>query len=118
MILVDTSVWIDHLRRGLPGLAGQLEEGTVLCHPFVVGELACGNLGNRNEILDLLQELPKASVAEDSEVLHLLQAGRLFGRGLGWVDAHLLASAKLTGCSLWTLDKALAKAAGEIAQAF
>jgi predicted nucleic acid-binding protein len=118
MVLVDTSVWIDHLRRGHPGLIEQLEEGAVLCHPFVVGELACGNLQKRSEILDLLQALPEAIVADQNEVLHLLQEWRLFGRGLGWIDAHLLASARLSGCPLWTLDKSLAKAAGEINQDF
>ena len=86
----------------------------MLCHPFVVGELACGNLQNRFEVMGLLQELPTVSVADQEEVLHLLQAWRLYGRGLGWIDAHLLASVRLTGCHLWTLDKSLAKAAGEI----
>ena len=118
MVLVDTSVWIDHFRRGHPGLSEQLEEGAVLCHPFVIGELACGNLQNRVEIMDLLQALPMAPVAQQDEVLHLLQERRLHDRGLGWVDAHLLASAQLTGCPLWTLDKSLAKAAGEINQAY
>lgn len=118
MILVDTSVWIDHFRRGHSGLFNQLEEGAVLCHPFVVGELACGNLQNRFEVIDLLQELPMAPVAEHDEVLHLLQERRLYGRGLGWVDSHLLASTRLTGCLLWTLDKSLAKAAEEINQAY
>ncbi len=118
MVLIDTSVWIDHFRRVHPGLSDQLEEGSVLCHPFVVGELACGNLQNRIEVLELLQALPEATAADQDEVLYLLQEWRLFGRGLGWVDAHLLASARLSGCSLWTLDKSLAKAAGEINLAF
>lgn len=114
MVLVDTSVWIDHFRRGHSGLFEQLEEGSVLCHPFVVGELACGNLGNRTEILDLLQALPMAPMAEHGEVLYLLQELGLYGRGLGWVDVHLLASARLLGCPIWTLDKGLAKAAGNL----
>jgi predicted nucleic acid-binding protein len=118
MVLVDTSVWIDHFRRGHSGLFEQLEEGSVLCHPFVVGELACGNLRKRTEILDLLQALPMVPMAEHDEVLHLLQGLRLFGRGLGWFDAHLLASARLSGCPIWTLDKSLAKTAGEINRAF
>ncbi len=90
----------------------------MLCHPFVVGELACGNIQNRIEVIDLLQELPMAPVADQGEVLHLLQTWCLYGRGLGWVDAHLLASVRLTGCHLWTLDKSLAKAAGEINQSY
>ncbi len=114
MVLVDTSVWIDHFRNGNSGLVAHLEEGTALCHPFVVGELACGNLQNRNEVLGLLEALPVASVAEHGEVLHLLEEWRLFGRGLGWVDAHILASARLSGCGLLTLDKALAKVIDEI----
>jgi predicted nucleic acid-binding protein len=118
MVLVDTSVWVDHFRRGHSGLIEHLEEGAVLCHPFVVGELACGNIKKRSEILNLLQALPEATVADQDEVLHLLQEWRLFGRGLGWVDAHLLASARLSHCSLWTLDKSLEKAASEINQAF
>ncbi|RKX38128.1 MAG: VapC toxin family PIN domain ribonuclease [Verrucomicrobia bacterium] len=118
MVLVDTSIWVDHFRRGHAGLIEQLEEGAVLCHPFVIGELACGNLHNRIEVLDLLQALPMAPVADQDEVLHLLQEWRLFGQSLGWVDAHLLASARLMGYPIWTLDKSLAKAAGEINQAF
>jgi len=118
MVLVDTSVWIDHFRRKNSGLFDLLEEGAVLCHPFVLGELACGNLQNRNEVLDLLQALPMAPLAQRDEVFHLLQEQRLYGQGLGWVDAHLLASAKLMGCPLWTRDKTLAKAAGETNQAF
>jgi predicted nucleic acid-binding protein len=111
MVLVDTSVWIDHFRRSHPGLVELLEEGSVLCHPFVVGELACENLRNRDEILELLQALPLAKLAEHDEVLHLLRDRGLFGRGLGWVDAHLLASAMLTEVPIWTLDKSL----GEVA---
>ena len=118
MVLVDTSVWVDHLRRGTQGLIDQLNKAAVLCHPFVVGELACGNLNNRTEILRLLQALPLATLAEQQEVLHLLNKGRLYGRGLGWVDAHLLASARLMKCPLWTLDKALATAVMEFNLAF
>lgn len=113
MVLVDTSVWIDHLRRGNPGLSALLEEGAVLCHPFVIGELACGNLGNRDEVLKLLGELPSVPMAEHDEVLHLLGENRLHGRGLGWVDAHLLASAMLGGFRLWTRDRSLGRAAGK-----
>jgi hypothetical protein len=111
MVLVDTSVWVDHLRRGLPQLAGLLAAGSVVCHPFVVGELACGHLKNRREILDLLQTLCTCPVATHEEVLHFLEAHHLMGRGLGYLDAHLLASAKLSGVPLWTLDRALRTAA-------
>ena len=97
-------------------LIEQLEEGAVLCHPFVVGELACGNLQNRDEILDLLQALPMAPMADHGEVLHLLQEWRLFGQGLGWVDVHLLASARLVGAPIWTRDKSLGKASEIIDQ--
>ena len=98
MILVDTSVWIDHLRRGNERLKSLLHDDQVLCHPFVIGELACGNLHNRNEVLYLLEALPGVPVADHTEVLHLIDAHRLYGQGLGWIDAHLLASALLTGC--------------------
>ncbi|MEN8007358.1 MAG: PIN domain-containing protein [Candidatus Krumholzibacteriota bacterium] len=118
MVLVDTSVWIVHFRRGHSGLSDLLEEGAVLCHPFVVGKLACGNLRNRLEVLNLLQALPMAPLAQHDEVLHLLQERGLHGQGLGWVDAHLLASAKLMGCPLWTQDKSLAQAAKEVDQVF
>ena len=83
----------------------------VLTHSAVIGELACGMLKNRSEILALLQALPKAQIADDHEVLHLLETQKLYGGGLGWVDSHLLASAQLTGCGLWTADGALHKAA-------
>jgi len=107
MILVDTSVWVDHFRRGNEQLASLLHDEQVLCHPFVIGELACGNLENRKEVLALLNALPWAREAEHSEVLHFLNSNRLYGQGLGWIDAHLLASALLTGCRIWTLDKPL-----------
>ena len=111
MILADTSVWIDHLRQGNEQLNSLLSEGAVVCHPFVVGELACGNLSNRDEILTLLRVLPTADVASDDEVLSFVERHKLHGQGLGWVDVHLLASAMLSKCSLWTLDKSLARAA-------
>jgi predicted nucleic acid-binding protein len=95
VILVDTSLWVEHLRRGLPRLATLLQEGQVLIHPWVIGELACGNLRHRSAVLNLLQGLPAAMVASDAEVLLLIERDRLMGRGIGYVDAHLLASAKL-----------------------
>ena len=111
MVLADTSVWIDHLRRGSPLLMDLLDEALVACHPLVIGELACGNLRNREGILTLLSELPMALSAEHTEALKLLHDEQLHGRGLGWVDIHLLASARLTTCALWTLDKPLHQAA-------
>lgn len=111
MTLVDTSVWVQHLRVGSGRLGGLLEDGAVLLHPFVIGELACGSLRNRAEILGHLAKLPEAQVAQHHEVLHLVEAARLHGRGLGWVDTHLLASALLSRCPLWTLDKRLERAA-------
>ena len=111
MILVDTSVWVDHLRRGNDRLRELLEEGEVLTHRFVIGELACGNLKNRAEILELLASLPEAKIADQHEVLHVIDRHRLHGRRVGWVDAHLLTAALLNSSRLWTLDKPLAKAA-------
>lgn len=109
MVLVDTSVWIDHLRHGNAELSKTLNEGQALTHPFVIGELACGNLRGRADILRLLGELPRAPVATDAEVLEFIERRRLMGRGIGFVDAHLLASVTLTdSASLLTTDKRLA----------
>ena len=108
MILVDTSVWVDHLRAGDEVLAALLEAGTVLIHPFVVGELALGNLSQREVVLSALSDLPQASIATAAEVLHFIDRHALFGRGIGYVDAHLLAAVRLTaGAALWTNDKKL-----------
>lgn len=114
MILADTSVWIEHFRHGEESLADRLREGLVLMHPFIIGELACGNLQRRISTLSYLQALPAAIPASNQEALRLLNARRLWGRGLGWVDAHLLASALLSGCRFWTIDAKLAKAAREL----
>ncbi len=111
MILVDTSVWIDHLRVGNSRLADILEDALVLTHPFVIGELACGNLKHRTQILTELRALPAATAAADEEVLHLIEGRKLWGQGIGWIDAHLLASALLTSCAFWTLDRRLDRAA-------
>lgn len=113
-MLVDTSVWVDHLRRHNTWLAEQLHTAFIWVHPFVVGELACGNLANRDDVLDSLAALPQAPVAEHDEVLALIHARALAGRGLGWIDMHLLASAALANLPLWTLDRRLAAAASEI----
>jgi predicted nucleic acid-binding protein len=107
MVLVDTSVWVAHLRKGDIGLDGPLNDGHVVCHPFIVGELACGNLRNRPAILSLLQALPMATYAEHEEVMQFIENQSLMGKGLGYIDMHLLASAILSKMPLWTLDKQL-----------
>jgi predicted nucleic acid-binding protein len=114
MILVDTSVWIEHFRAGTERLKALLLDEQVLCHRFIIGELACGTLRKRSEILTMLKALPQAHLLEDEEVLGFLETRRLYGRGIGWVDAHLLASTLLTGCLLWTLDKPLRRAAAAL----
>lgn len=111
MILVDTAIWVDHLRVADRQLAGLLLEEAVLCHPFVVGELACGALHRRSEVLGLLRNLPQAPVVDQDEELAFVEAHKLMGSGLGWVDVHLLASAALAGERLWTRDRRLAQAA-------
>jgi predicted nucleic acid-binding protein len=108
MILVDTSVWIDHLRSGDEPLGALLNRSEVLMHPFVLGELACGNLANRDEVLGLLKDLPRSPVATDNEVLIYIEQQTLMGRGIGYIDAHLLASVALEGAArLWTRGKRL-----------
>ena len=115
MILVDTSVWIEHLRRSDSRLLVALEAGEVLTHPFVIGELACGNLRNRGEILDLLANLPAAPTAAEAEVLGFIERRKLMGRGIGYVDAHLLAATALARpARLWTRDRRLAVIATEL----
>ena len=111
MVLVDTSVWVFHLRETHGGLVDLLNNGEVACHPFIVGELACGNLKNRTTVLSLLEALPMAFLAEHEEVLAFIENHDLMGKGLGYIDVHLLASAVLTGLPLWTRDKKLEKAA-------
>jgi predicted nucleic acid-binding protein len=111
VILVDTSVWIDHLRRGNARLAGMLHDGVVVSHPFVIGELACGAMRQRSAILSLLSELPVATTATHAEAMAFIEARRLMRRGLGYVDVHLLAAASLDRLPLWTLDKRLSVAA-------
>lgn len=112
--LVDTSIWIEHLRNGNPRLAKLLEAGLVYCHQFVIGELACGTLRDREEILGLLKALPATPIIEHDEVLSFIADRNLAGRGLGWVDMHLLASALLGRCALWTKDRALGAVASEL----
>jgi predicted nucleic acid-binding protein len=111
VVLVDTSVWVDHLRHSADSLTSLLENGEVLCHPFIIGELACGNLNNRREILSLLHELPTARMPEDHEVLHFIEQHKLHGQGIGYIDISLLTSCRLSGAPLWTIDKKLNSAA-------
>jgi predicted nucleic acid-binding protein len=115
VILVDTSVWIDHLRSGEPLLVAVLEGARVMMHPFVLGELACGNLANRSEVLELLGGLPAAPTATDPEALEFIERRTLMGQGIGYIDVHLLASIALSGdARLWTRDRRLAAVATEL----
>ena len=115
MILVDTSVWINHLRLASAILSELLDDGEVLVHPFVLGELALGNLRRRDAFLSDLRDLPRAAVATDEEVISLIDRQTLFGRGIGYVDAHLLAAARLTaGTKLWTHDQRLQAVAAQL----
>jgi len=119
VILVDTSVWVDHLRRSEPDLIDALDSGLVLMHPFVLGELACGNLKCRTDVLSLMSALPQAAMATDNEALEFIDRRRLMGRGIGYIDVHLLASAVLTGtATLWTRDKRLSVVADDLALNF
>lgn len=114
MILVDTSIWVDHLRQGNPNLSAVLSDGEAVCHPFIIGELACGNLRNRKEILTLLAALPSVPSIDQEEFLAFIDHHHLAGLGLGFVDIHLLASARISGVSLWTLDQTLKQIATQM----
>ena len=114
MVLVDTSIWINHLRSGNRHLEKLLFHGEVFCHLHIIGELACGNMKNRQEILTLLQELPRPPLVEFDEFLFFVDQNKLHGRGIGFVDIHLLASAKLGQLSLWTGDKRLQAASADL----
>ncbi len=111
MILVDTSVWVDHFRGTDSGLVELLGEGQVTCHLFVIGELACGNLRQRAEVLSLLGSLPRVPPLVSEDVVTFVEVHRLMGKGLGWIDVHLLASAFVSRERLWTRDRRLAEAA-------
>jgi predicted nucleic acid-binding protein len=115
VILVDSSVWVDHLRSDDRTLVRLLDNAQVLAHPFVIGELALGNIRQRSNLLDQLQDLPRASVASDRDVLQFIERHELFGLGIGYVDAHLLAAVRLTfNASLWTRDKRLLTVANHL----
>lgn len=111
MILADTSVWIEHFRKGEPALKDLLAQGLVLMHLAVRGELACGGLAARPQMLRYFAALPRVKTATDAEVLQLIEDHKLWGLGIGWIDAHLIASALLSACILWTRDGPLKKAA-------
>ena len=118
MILVDTSVWIDHLRAGDKELARLLEQANVLMHPWVLGEIALGNLRQRRTILDALSNLPQIPCADDAEMLHFIESAGLGGAGIGYVDAQILAAARLApGTAVWTRDKRLLNIAGQLSLA-
>ena len=115
MIIVDTSVWVDHLKVGDPGLTALLETGRVLAHPFVTGEIALGSLRQRSAVLGALRDLPQAMLARDEEVIMFIESRKLYAIGIGYVDAHLLASAQLTpGTTIWTRDRRLRVASARL----
>lgn len=107
MVLVDTSVWVGFLREGDPLLSDLLKEGEVLTHPFIIGELRLGNISKRKHFLSLMEDLPQAIQASEDEVTYLIEENMLYGKGIGYIDAHILASSMMSGSPLWTLDKRL-----------
>ena len=114
VVLADTSVWVNHLRMGDPKLSALLQDANVVCHPYIVGELACGNIKNRGTIIKLLQTLPMIPVITQNEFLYFVDLHKLMGLGIGFVDVHLLASSKLAGIPIWTEDKSLQNAADQL----
>ena len=119
MILVDTSIWVDHLRRGDAKLAALLESDRACVHAFVIGELACGNMQARRGVLDLLGALPTLPTSNDDEILFFIERHRLMGRGIGYSDAHLITSTAIHGSArLWTSDKRLSTIAAELGLAY
>lgn len=118
MILVDTSIWIDHLRKGSEALMAILHDDLVCIHPWIVGELACGNLSNRSGVLELLGSLPSLTPASENEALHFIEKRQLMGKGIGYIDVHLLASSVIHGTHVWTRDKHLMSVAMDIGVAY
>ena len=118
MVLVDTSIWINHFQKGVRRLEDLLKNMEVVSHPFIIGELACGNLGNRQEVLSLLQSLPSAPALDLDEYLHFMESHKLSGKGIGFVDIQLLASAHLADIQLWSFDKKLKSIAQELGHAY
>ncbi|MFH1487707.1 MAG: PIN domain-containing protein [Pseudomonadota bacterium] len=113
-ILVDTSVWIKHLRESDKNLIRLLEQGFVACHPFIIGELACGDLKNSYEIINLLNDLPSTDILDHSEIMEFIEYRKIMNNGIGYVDVHLLGSALVSETSLWTFDKALRRIANQL----
>jgi len=113
-VLVDTSVWVDHLRKNDENLGSLLQQGLVACHPFIIGELACGGIKNRSEILELLSDLPSTDLLEHQEIMDFIEYRKIMNKGLGYVDVHLLGSALVSETPLWTFDKALKKIAKQL----
>ena len=118
MVIVDTSVWVYHLRHGNSRLQKLLQEGRVASHPFIIGELACGNISNRSEIISLMQTLPILDVVEHEELLLFIEHNKMMGTGLGLVDVHLLAAAMLAGIPLWTEDEKFKQACSRLSTDF
>ncbi|MBN1848768.1 MAG: PIN domain-containing protein [Deltaproteobacteria bacterium] len=114
LILVDTSVWIEHLREGDQNLIQLLERGLVACHPFIIGELACGGIKNRYEIINLLNDLPSTDMLDHDDIMEFIERRKIMNKGLGYIDFHLLASALVSETPLWTFDKALRKIANQL----
>ena len=113
-ILVDTSVWIKHLRESEKNLVRLLEQGLVACHPFIIGELACGGIKNRHEIISLLNDLPSTDILDHYDIMEFIEYRKIMNKGIGYVDVHLLGSALVTETPLWTFDKALKKIANQL----
>ncbi len=118
MIIADTSVWVQHFRRGVPSLAKTLTDGLICMHPVVLGELATGNLGNRMQTLAALNRLPRTKLATQEECLDFIAIHTLYGRGIGWNDIQLLVAARISGNLLWSLDNRLSMAAAELGVTF
>ena len=118
MILADTSLWVQHFRRGLPEFEKALGRGMIATHPVVIGELATGNLSRRSDTLAALRQLPRSTAGATDECLAFIETHRLYGRGIGWGDLQLLVSSRLSGNPLWSLDKRLAAAAIELGVAY
>jgi predicted nucleic acid-binding protein len=114
LVLADTSIWVTHFRKSENHLIQLLESGFVVCHPFIIGELACGSLKNRNEIIQLLEALPNVPVLDHQEVMSFIESRKIMSKGIGYVDIHLLGSSLISDIPLWTLDKSLAKVASTL----
>jgi predicted nucleic acid-binding protein len=114
VILADTSVWVQHIRSAASELGSLLVHRRLVMHPFVIGELACGNLPERTRFIAALNNLPRTTIADHAAVIDLVETRKLMGRGIGWVDAHLLASALADQYDLWTLDRSLARVAEDL----